>query len=48
MQTQTLEKGNLLAIVGATGSVSANQSTTLNWQTSGRVATVNQWLQESL
>lgn len=41
IQTQTLEKGNLLAIVGATGSVRANQTTTLSWQTNGRVAAVN-------
>ena len=42
MQTQTLEKGDLLAIIGATGSVRANQSATLTWQTSGRVAFINQ------
>lgn len=41
IQTQVLEKGDLLAIVGATGSVHANQSTTLSWQTNGRVAAVN-------
>jgi HlyD family secretion protein len=41
IQTQTLEKGDLLAIVGATGSVRANQTTTLSWQTNGRVAAVN-------
>ena len=39
-QTQALEKGDLLAIVGATGSVRANQTTTLNWQTNGRVAAI--------
>lgn len=42
LQTQVLEKGNLLAIIGATGSVRANQSATLTWQTSGRVIAVNQ------
>lgn len=41
VQTQVLEKGNLLAIVGATGSVRANQTTPLSWQTSGRVASIN-------
>ncbi len=41
IQTQVLEKGDLLAIVGATGSVRANQTTTLSWQTNGRVAAVN-------
>lgn len=41
VQTQLIEKGDLLAIVGATGSVRANQTTTLIWQTSGRVATIN-------
>jgi HlyD family secretion protein len=41
VQTQVLEKGDLLAIVGATGSVRANQTTTLSWQTNGRVAAVS-------
>lgn len=41
IQTQVLVKGDLLAIVGATGSVRANQTTTLSWQTNGRVAAVN-------
>jgi HlyD family secretion protein len=40
IQTQALEKGDLLAIVGATGSVRANQTTTLSWQTNGRVAAI--------
>ena len=42
LQTQVLAKGNLLAIIGATGSVRANQSATLTWQTNGRVIAVNQ------
>ncbi len=42
VQTQVIEKGNLLAIIGATGSVHANQSATLVWQTSGRVVLINQ------
>jgi HlyD family secretion protein len=42
VQTQVLTKGNLLAIIGATGSVRANQSATLVWQTNGRVVLINQ------
>ncbi len=41
MQTQVLEKGNLTAIVGATGTVRANQSATLVWQTNGRIESIN-------
>jgi len=37
MQTQVLAKGDLIAIVGATGTVRANQSATLIWLTSGRI-----------
>ena len=40
-QTVTLSNGDLTATVGATGTVRANQSTTLNWQTSGRIGKVN-------
>lgn len=36
----------LVAIVGATGTVNANQSANLPWQTSGRVASVNVKLNE--
>lgn len=36
-QTQVLEKTDITAIVGATGSVHANQSATLTWQTNGRI-----------
>jgi HlyD family secretion protein len=42
IQTQVLQKGNLLAMVGATGSVRANQTATLTFQTNGRVLTINQ------
>jgi len=42
LQTQVLAKGDLLAIIGATGSVRANQSATLVWQTNGRVEFINQ------
>jgi HlyD family secretion protein len=40
-QTVKAERGNLVATVGATGTVRAQQSATLNWQTSGTVETVN-------
>jgi HlyD family secretion protein len=41
LQTQELAKGDLTAIVGATGTVRANQTATLTWQTSGRVEMVS-------
>ncbi|MBP9040562.1 MAG: efflux RND transporter periplasmic adaptor subunit [Anaerolineaceae bacterium] len=41
LQTQKLEVGDLTAIVGATGTVRANQSAVLSWQTSGRVSEIN-------
>ncbi len=40
LQTATLEKGDLTAIVGATGTVRANQSAILSWQTSGRIEAI--------
>lgn len=40
-QTTPAERGNLVASVGATGSVRAKQSASLIWQTSGIVETVN-------
>ncbi len=40
-QTVPLSMGDLTAIVGATGTVRANQSTTVNWQTSGRIGKVD-------
>jgi HlyD family secretion protein len=39
-QTVPAERGNLIATVGATGSVRARQTATLVWQTSGIVETV--------
>lgn len=39
-QTVTLANGDLTAMVGATGTVRANQSTTVSWQTSGRIGKV--------
>ena len=40
-QTSKVEKGELIATVGATGTVRARQSTTLVWQTSGSVYEVH-------
>lgn len=40
-QTVTLEKGELVAIVGATGTVRANQTASLSWQTNGRIESIN-------
>jgi HlyD family secretion protein len=40
-QTAPAERGNLVASIGATGSVRARQSATLIWQTNGIVETVN-------
>ena len=40
-QTAPVERGNLVASVGATGSVRAKQSATLIWQASGIVESVN-------
>ncbi len=37
-QTTTIGKGNLTATIGATGTVRANQTAVLAWQTSGSVA----------
>ncbi|MBN2043824.1 MAG: efflux RND transporter periplasmic adaptor subunit [Anaerolineales bacterium] len=41
LQTERLRSGSLQAIVGATGTVRANQSVLLSWQTTGTVAEVN-------
>lgn len=40
-QTVTASRGDLLALVGATGTVRARQSAQLTWQTSGTVEKVN-------
>jgi len=39
-QTVVVERGDLIAIVGATGVVEAKQTTEINWQTTGRIAHV--------
>ncbi len=45
-QTSPLSRGDLTAIVGATGTVRANQSAILTWQTTGRISAVNVKLDE--
>lgn len=40
-QTQALTRGDLTALVGATGTVRANQTAMLNWQTTGTVGKIN-------
>ena len=39
-QTETVKKGNLTAIVGATGTVRSNQTAILSWQTSGQIGDI--------
>lgn len=39
-QTSLYQRGDLIAIVGATGNVEANQSAALTWQTNGRVENI--------
>ena len=41
LQTIAVERGELVASIGATGTVRANQTAVLPWQTSGSVAEVN-------
>jgi HlyD family secretion protein len=40
-ETLTLQRGDITAIVGATGTVRSNQTTILPWQISGRVGTIS-------
>ncbi len=40
-QTVTATRGDLTAIVGATGTVRANQTAALSWQTTGRIDKIN-------
>jgi HlyD family secretion protein len=40
LQTAVIERGNLVAEVGGTGTVQANQTAQLSWQTSGRVGDI--------
>ncbi|MEA4910206.1 MAG: efflux RND transporter periplasmic adaptor subunit [Chloroflexi bacterium] len=39
-QTAAIERGELIGLVGATGTVRANQSTVLSWQTTGQIETI--------
>jgi HlyD family secretion protein len=41
LQTETIGRGNVTALVGATGTVRANQTAVLAWQTSGQVEKIN-------
>ncbi len=47
-QTITVSRGNLTAIVGATGTVRANQTALVSWQTTGQIDTINYELGESV
>lgn len=47
-QTAVVERGNLTAIVGATGTVRANQTAVLAWQTSGQVDSIQVRLDENV
>ncbi len=47
-QTVVAEKGDLLAVVGATGTVRARQSAQLAWQTTGTVESINVKLGDSV
>ncbi|MDX9851266.1 MAG: efflux RND transporter periplasmic adaptor subunit [Anaerolineaceae bacterium] len=40
-QTVTVSRGNLTAIVGATGTVRANQTALVSWQTNGQIDVIN-------
>ena len=40
-QTLTITRGDLTALVGATGTVRANQTTLLSWQTTGRIQSLD-------
>lgn len=48
LDTVQVVKGDLVAIVGATGTVNANQSADLIWQTNGRVQSVDVKLNEKV
>lgn len=46
-QTVTVSRGNLTAIVGATGTVRANQTALVSWQTTGQIDTIHYELGET-
>ncbi len=41
VDTAAIQRGSLTALVGATGTVRANQTTMLSWQTTGQIGAVN-------
>lgn len=41
LETTPVKRGELLAVIGGTGTVRSNQTALLNWQTTGTVAEVN-------
>ena len=47
-QTITVSRGNLTAIVGATGTVRTNQTALVSWQTTGQIDTINYELGETV
>jgi HlyD family secretion protein len=47
-QTYTVERNNLTAIVGATGTVRSNQSAILTWQTTGQIGDIIVTLDEKV
>jgi len=47
-QTVTVSRGNLTALVGATGTVRANQTALVTWQTTGQIESINFELGESI
>lgn len=48
LQTAVIERGSLVAEVGGTGTVQANQTAQLSWQTSGRVGDVQVALSDTV
>ncbi|HVN54373.1 MAG TPA: efflux RND transporter periplasmic adaptor subunit, partial [Anaerolineaceae bacterium] len=46
--TEVAKKGDLTATVGATGTVRANQTVTLNWQTTGQVSKISVQLDQKV
>ncbi len=47
-QTTTIERGQLVALVGATGTVRSNQSAIIAWQTSGQIDSINVAIDEEV
>ena len=47
-QTENLQRGQLTALIGGTGSVHANQVTLVTWQISGRVGDISVSVDDSV